>query len=268
MSDNRALPHTGERFVPELGGETALEHLHRYLMARELAADRDVLDIACGEGYGSAMLAEAARHVVGVDLSTDAITHAKGKYRSDHLEFKVGSCSEIPLGDRSVDLVVSFETIEHHSRHEEMMSEIKRVLRPDGLLVISSPEKREYTDIPGHKNNFHEAELYREDFESLLSKHFANTRMYGQRVVYASCLFVEGIESGVVNYIQDGDAITASGGLSAPLYLIALASDGVLPTPNSGIFERPFDENTRVKTRSRVQREKRSRPKGWRRFFP
>jgi ubiquinone/menaquinone biosynthesis C-methylase UbiE len=139
------LDFTGERFVPEARGNIELEHLHRYLQACEIAAGKVVLDIASGEGYGSAMLANRAGRVFGVDNSLEAVEHARNRYKKENLEFMAGHCAAIPLPDKSVDLVVSFETIEHHDKHHQMMREIKRVLRPAGALLISSPDKRWYS---------------------------------------------------------------------------------------------------------------------------
>ena len=134
------LEPSGERFLPDMQGNIALEHLHRYLMAREFVAGKVVLDIACGEGYGSALLAEAAARVIGVDISPEAVAHASAVYGRPNTMFQVGHCAEIPLSRASVDAVVSFETIEHHAEHEAMFMEIKRVLRPGGLLIMSSPD--------------------------------------------------------------------------------------------------------------------------------
>src|SRR5208282_1491457 len=139
------LPWTGERYVPQVTGEIQLEHVHRYLLAREYAKDKDVLDIASGEGFGSAILASAARNVVGVDIAAEAVRHATVRYQRDNVQFRQGSCAEIPLANNSIDLVISFETIEHLDEHKAMMAEIKRVLRPEGVLIISSPDKKEYS---------------------------------------------------------------------------------------------------------------------------
>ncbi len=130
MPTDIELPWTGERLVPSYVGNTALEHLHRYAFAREYAQDKDILDIACGEGYGAYLLADVARSVIGVDIAEEVVEHARRKY-GDHprLSFEIGTCSEIPLDDASVDLVVSFETLEHHGEHDQMLREVKRVLR-------------------------------------------------------------------------------------------------------------------------------------------
>ena len=93
------LPSTGERFLPEWGGDSELEHIHRYVLACELIEDMDVLDIASGEGYGSSMLAEKANTVIGVDISQETIKHAKRKYSGKNLKFMVGGCDKIPMPD-------------------------------------------------------------------------------------------------------------------------------------------------------------------------
>ena len=133
MSPEINLPWTGERLVPSHTGDTAIEHLHRYAFAREYIEGKDVLDIACGEGYGSHMMSNIAANVVGVDISPEVIAHARNRY-GDKVTFSVGSCTDIPLSSASFDVVVSFETLEHLAGHEQMLKEVKRVLRPGGVL--------------------------------------------------------------------------------------------------------------------------------------
>ena len=103
------LPWAGERYVPEITGEIQLEHIHRYLLAQEYSKDKEVLDIACGEGFGSALLAKTARRVVGIDIAAEAVRHAAFSYRIDNVRFQQGSCSKIPLDSNSIDLVVSLK---------------------------------------------------------------------------------------------------------------------------------------------------------------
>ena len=151
-------------------GTIALEHLHRYAMAKDFAVGKTVLDIACGEGYGSAVLAEVAVRVYGVDIAPEAIAHAKTKYQRPNVEFLTGSCAGIPLADETVDLVVSFETIEHHDEHEAMFAEIKRVLCSGGMVIVSSPDKLEYSERANHANAYHVKELYADEFQRLVEK--------------------------------------------------------------------------------------------------
>ncbi|MFP3599617.1 class I SAM-dependent methyltransferase, partial [Chryseobacterium sp. SIMBA_029] len=125
VQSEQDLAWDGERYIPGMSTEIELEHMHRYVVARKLAAGLRVLDIACGEGYGSYALSSLAASVIGVDISEEAIRHAQTQYlhRTSNLEFKVGSAADIPLANASVDLVVSFETIEHHDQHEAMIRE-------------------------------------------------------------------------------------------------------------------------------------------------
>ena len=148
------MEFTGERYVPEVHGNIELEHIHRYLLACEIAAGMDVLDIACGEGYGAAILAGKAKSVIGIDISADSVDYARRRYTNANLEFKEGSCLEIPIPNDSFDLVVSFETIEHVDEHDQMMKELKRVLRPNGILLISSPDKYNYSIDPAIPTRF------------------------------------------------------------------------------------------------------------------
>lgn len=232
------LDATGERFLPEMQGTIALEHLHRYTLAKDFAAGKIVLDIACGEGYGSAVLAGTASRVYGVDIAPDAIAHARAVYKRPNLEFLVGRCAEIPLPDQAVDLVVSFETIEHHTEHEAMFAEIKRVLRPGGVMVMSSPDKLEYTERANHANAYHVKELYAEEFQRLVDRYFVRVAMLGQRVLYASAILPHGLQGEAIHYYREqGPAVQTASGLVRPCYQVAIASDGALPALVSSLFE-------------------------------
>lgn len=232
------LEATGERFLPEMQGTIALEHLHRYAMAKDFAAGKVVLDIACGEGYGSAVLAGAAACVYGVDISPDAIAHAKAKYQRPNVEFLTGRCADIPLADGAVDLVVSFETIEHHTEHKEMFAEIKRVLRPGGLMIMSSPDKLEYTERANHANAYHVKELYAEEFQQLVERYFTHVAILGQRVLYASAILPSGRPGESIHYHREpGAGIQSAHGLVRPCYQVAVASDAAMPSLAGSLFE-------------------------------
>ena len=124
IKSQNPLEWTGERYLPGIKGSIALEHLHRYAMACQFAKGKNVLDIASGEGYGSVMLSKVAQRVIGIDISKETIIYATERYGTENLDFSVGSCDAIPLKDSSMDLIVSFETIEHHDQHLAMLAEI------------------------------------------------------------------------------------------------------------------------------------------------
>jgi SAM-dependent methyltransferase len=227
------LPWTGERFVPHLDGDIAYEHFHRYALATGLATGKVVLDLASGEGYGSSLLAGVARVVVGVDFDPIAVGHARQAYRADNLSFLVGSCERIPLLAQSVDLVVSFETLEHHDRQLEMMSEVRRVLRPDGVFIVSTPDRRVYSDLPGYANPFHVRELYAPEFEQLLRTFFDNVVVYGQRMVHGSLIAPLDHEKRDPFWTYGGryGQVRRVPGLADAVYLIGLAWNGADPPP-------------------------------------
>jgi protein-L-isoaspartate O-methyltransferase len=182
------MSFTGERYVPEVRGQIYYEHFHRYALVLEMARDRDVLDIASGEGYGSAALALVARSVLGVDKDEDSVRHAAARYTAMNLDFRAGDCTHIPVADASIDLVVSFETIEHLEAQERMLAEVKRVLRPNGRLVVSSSNKLVYSDERSYKNPNHVRELYFHEFRDLLRGFFPALKLFGQRVFAASAV--------------------------------------------------------------------------------
>ena len=169
-----------ERIVPdETGSGIVAIHLKRYDFARPHCQDRDVLDAACGVGYGTARLAEVARHVVGVDLSEDAIAYARRRYPAPNVAYRVADLLALDLPDASFDVACSFETIEHLPDQQAFLRHVVRVLRPDGTLFVSTPRAHETNRSP--ENPFHCVELSRDDFEALLRRFFGEVEIYGQR---------------------------------------------------------------------------------------
>src|SRR5256712_9260629 len=222
------MDFTGERYVPDLEGQIKYEHLHRYAVCLQFAAGKSVLDIASGEGYGAALLATVAKSVMGVDIDPASVEHARHIYYNPRLNYVVGSCDSVPLPDASFDVVTSFETIEHHDKHDEMLDEIKRVLKPGGALVISSPNRLTYSDEPGYKNPFHVKELYYDEFNDLLRRRFKSIRMFGQRLAAGSFVFPLGTSGGADLKPLTGDAGEISEHvreLPSPIYFVAICSD-------------------------------------------
>jgi SAM-dependent methyltransferase/septal ring factor EnvC (AmiA/AmiB activator) len=236
------MAFTGERYVPTVQGAIRYEHLHRYALALEFVSGKAVLDIASGEGYGSAILSKVASSVVGVDIDSSCISFSRKKYEFiPKLEFLVGACDAFPLANESVDVVTSFETIEHHDKHDEMMQEIKRVLKPGGTLIISSPNRLTYSEQPkslssNPNNPFHVKEPYDYQFISLLNRHFKSVKIYGQRLGIGSFVFPlkDGTKSSLKSHTtEDGQVAQKVSSLAEPLYFIAICSDDSTNTQNS-----------------------------------
>lgn len=153
-------------------------HRARYEFAMPYCWDKKVLDVACGAGYGSDLLAAVARSVTGLDVEVGAVSHARSHYRGPDLGFAVGDAMGMPFGDGCFDAVVSFETIEHLPDIEKYLTEVRRVLTPRGVYLVSTPRARRTTHRPA--NPYHLIEFSAEDFVTLLSAHFANVEIFGQ----------------------------------------------------------------------------------------
>jgi SAM-dependent methyltransferase len=232
----RLLSWTGERMVP-WGDEASIihEHLHRYLFSEQLVEGKAVLDLGSGEGYGSDILARSAKSVVGLELDTLAVAHARLNYDSHNLLFVEGSVLELgDFEDSSFDVVVCFEVIEHLSDHERLVAGVARVLRDDGLFVVSTPDRMIYNEALGYPNPYHLKELDRSEFESLLSGHFSNVTVYGQRAVFGSVLSpLEG--AGETGLDASRLAVQNEGGRwkvvssPSPKFFLAIASQQPLP---------------------------------------
>ena len=232
----KALEFTGERMTTAIDGQIEFEHFHRYCLARDLCLGLDVLDVASGEGYGSAILAGVARSVTGVEIDVTSVRHAEESYRLDNLRFLQGNALDLPLEDASVDVVVSFETLEHVREHESFVSEVRRVLRPGGTFIVSSPDRATYSARGEHFNEFHLLELTKAEFAALLSAHFANVTVLLQRPVLGSVIAASD-GGGLRSYERRGpEHVEASGGLARAPYLIGVASDAHLPQVGSSAY--------------------------------
>ncbi|WP_223787058.1 class I SAM-dependent methyltransferase [Marinicella meishanensis] len=224
MADS-GLTFTGERFLPECEREIWYEHYHRYAMALHWVKDKQVLDVACGEGYGSHLLATEAASVLGVDVSAAAVEHAQRTYPHERLKFVEGNALQLPVADDSMDVVVSFETLEHLAEHEQLLAEFKRVLKVDGVLLISTPDKKEYSDKTGFNNEYHVKELYADEFANLLADFFDHTLWYGQKLMFSSNLWqLQQAPKTMQHDCMGTDERLADQPLFNPVYYVVVAS--------------------------------------------
>ncbi len=186
MSSNDVESQCSERMVPESAhARTFWEHVERYRFSTSFVRGKHVLDIACGEGFGAAGLARGgAASVIGVDISSDACENARRKYG---LDARVGDAQAIPLADRSVDVVTSFETIEHLTDPAAFIRECARVLVPEGVLIVSTPNRPVYSP-KGLSNPYHQTEFDEREFVDLLRTCFDSVRLFTQYPQNASPL--------------------------------------------------------------------------------
>lgn len=225
----RLIDWTGERCVPWADDvQVVYEHFHRYYVAAGLVAGRRVLDLGTGEGYGAAVLAERAAEVLAIDVDAPSIEHARATYDSDNLTFEVGSILELDdFPDASWDAVVCFEVIEHVDDHERVLDSVGRLLTDDGILVLSTPDRKLYAGDDGAENPFHVRELSREELRSLLRGRFEHVDLFDLQTVTGSWLRREGAgEDGrslAVAIERDGEGWRRDGSFPAP-YLLAVAS--------------------------------------------
>ena len=239
-----SIPFTGERFIPGYrDGSTELEHIHRYCMVLPLARGRRVLDIACGEGYGSDLIAQAANSVIGVELDTQVVDAASQRYERVNLNFRQGNILNIPVEDASCELVICFETIEHIADHAKAVAEMKRVMTADGVLVVSTPNSKKYRAGAAQPNLFHVKELTRSGLKQMLSAHFQHVTLYQQEVSFGSFILPPRLERRPLDKIEVLRLDSSTGAIKRNLaeneineYMIALASDIVLPAPGASIY--------------------------------
>ncbi|MCA1580426.1 MAG: methyltransferase domain-containing protein [Acidobacteria bacterium] len=237
-----------ERFTPgPVDVYTSYEHWHRYLWVLSRAKDRSVLDLACGSGYGSWLLAGVARRVHGVDRDEASIAQARTRFVRDNLTYEAGD-AETYQGD-PVDLVVSFETIEHLDNPERLLDVIRRNLVPDGIALISTPNRKTYSEETGYSNPFHTREFDIEEFLAMLRERFPTVVPYGQRLVTGSLISsIEGERFrrstvAVEPVTFDGSGGLASTGGSGPsptyqLVEVSLAPGKALPRSGSVLLDR------------------------------
>jgi glycosyltransferase involved in cell wall biosynthesis/2-polyprenyl-3-methyl-5-hydroxy-6-metoxy-1,4-benzoquinol methylase len=242
--ESNLLEWTGERYLPSVEeASIGYEHLHRYAYATQFVANKKVLDLASGEGYGSYLLSRGAEFVVGVDIDKKTIRHARNKYIKSNLQFKTGTITDIPIEGRNIfDLIVCFEVIEHIDDHENLLKEVKRLLTKDGLFIVSIPNKWTYSDEPKYENPFHVHELYLDEFTKLFEKYFRLVKILGQRIYCNSNIWpiFSGGYSRLAEYVVERNSrefAFVEGDKRIPSYFIALASDAAVTESASNLVD-------------------------------
>jgi SAM-dependent methyltransferase len=148
---------------------------------------------------------------------------------------EIGCITALPFVDDSFDCVVSFETIEHVQAQEQVLAELRRVLRPDGFMLMSSPDKAVYTDAHGTDNPHHVRELYRDEFETLLATRFPATRLLGQKLLFHSVIWSpEGVDGAQLQSVSGQRLDNTRHVTHAAMYWLALCAAGTEYLPDAG----------------------------------
>jgi 2-polyprenyl-3-methyl-5-hydroxy-6-metoxy-1,4-benzoquinol methylase len=244
ISPGEPLELLGEQRTSAAAGEVKHEHYHRYFFALQFCEEKAVLDVASGEGFGSALLGKVAQKVLGIDLSPEAVARASRNYRSERVSFAVADYAAIPLSDASVDVVVAVETLGHIADPGMFFHEIKRILRPEGMLVISMSNAKVHKDLATGLSQV--KELDADAFNAILSEHFSNYRLLRQWSVIGSAILPESSLLSDADRYQtfraaDSGTCSVQEGLGPPRHFIAVASETALPEIRHGLLDdQPF----------------------------
>ena len=159
------------------------EHVHRYQeVIRLINNNCSVLDLACGNGYGTYLISKVTTsNVVGGDISNAVVEECKQRFKNDNLHYEQMDGTQLPFHDQLFDIIVSFETIEHTTEYNTMLTEFHRVLKPDGVLFISTPNI--IINSPNNRviNPFHTQEFNFDELKKILNTIFEKVTIYGQK---------------------------------------------------------------------------------------
>ena len=229
---------SGERLTDEAKGQIEIEHLHRYFFARHYCRGKDVRDITSGEGYGSAYLAQVAQSFISVEIDPISTEHTRKSCDYPSLRFQIGDSRRIDLPDVSVDVVVSFETLEHFLEQEAFPKEVRRVLRDDGISIIIKLDQDYYSPTCSSGNLFHVRKLTKDQFVSFLQQKFPWVSLCLQRPMIGSVVVPESSiqdQSPTLFFEKLGPAYFESNeGMARPPYLLAPAWATAQPIPKFG----------------------------------
>ncbi len=225
-----------ERMIP--GNTPAFaenEHLERYKFARQFVQNKHVLDIACGAGYGSAILVDAgAESVQGVDLDKSAVAFAQKNYAASNIRFEIGDITIFNPGT-TYDVITCFETIEHVSDYQKALLNLYQLLKPDGQLIISTPNRpmswrpvKSMNDKPHNPHHVREFDL--KEFKSILKEsnfRFEDSDIYSQRPhIYIRNRYLRKIYHEIFKPYTRANPVVQPIGILSPMYIVIVAHKG------------------------------------------
>jgi len=175
------MANTGERILLEKESPLMIaRHFCAYRLAKDFVFNKDILDIGCGEGYGSYFLAGFAKKAVGIDYDKEIIGYAKNKYQKDNLDFYAIDVKDLSSFSNKFDVICSFQFIEHILNTKDSLEQIKNLLSEKGIFICSTPNRLDASpnsDTP--LNRFHLKEYLINEFKELLGTHFSKVKVFG-----------------------------------------------------------------------------------------
>lgn len=154
-------------------------HLNRYALARPFCEGKIVLDVACGEGYGSYLLKMwGAKQIEAVDIDSEAIEKASIMFSNENINYMCQNAEKLPYADNSFDLIVSLETIEHLDNPDKFLLELRRVIKPDGTIILSCPNDPYYYDRANTSNPFHKQKYNFFEFKEFVEQYLGSHVQY------------------------------------------------------------------------------------------
>jgi glycosyltransferase involved in cell wall biosynthesis/ubiquinone/menaquinone biosynthesis C-methylase UbiE len=222
-------------------GHISYEHWHRYFYATQFVKGKNVLDIACDKGYGSNLLAQTAQSVIGIDFSTEPIAFAREHFRLSNLSFLQGSMEQfIGADNKKIDVVVCFDIIENMNAeaHDIFLKETKRILKDDGIFIVSPSKKLFCSDISNYNNELHLRKSYEQSFYDFLRKYFEHVKLFGLKVFTGSVLwnpddFRDPKQITEYYISNNGHKIVANDKIKDSFYLLAICSDSAVKATKS-----------------------------------
>ena len=173
----------GEQLVPDkpIPYFILQSSINRYVWAAQFARGKVILDAGCGSGYGANYLRSiGARKVIGGDFSGEAVEYAIKHYREEGLNFVRLDAQQLPFEDKTFDIIISFESIEHMRKYDDFIVECRRVLKDGGIFICSTPNKKTASpDSQKPRARYHIREFYPEELSDLISRHFTDVTLYG-----------------------------------------------------------------------------------------
>ena len=216
---------TGERVIPgHVDVDLWNEHISRYMYASRYATNGRVLDAGCGVGYGTDLLSAEATLAVGIDVAPDAVRLSFDKYRKPR--WAAASAAHLPFGPATFDLVVCFEVIEHIPDWQQLISEARRVLAPNGIFIVSTPNKSFYAQARAKAgpNPYHHHEFEYAEFREALATVFPEVQIVLQN--HSAAMLFEGEQRGPAQAQLDG-----SSDPEAANFYIAICSERPIELP-------------------------------------